>query len=242
MSTNWGAAQYGLARDTLGTGVQDRGIQKFYYHGATYAPNNLWDEDNLPFVTPGVNFTIPWFDEKSPYSFRSTDNPDRARFIVPVKKDQMVKLRLKVRGWFGSALNPEGVDAYGGFTLSARPSGLVEGLQSPTNEGRVWYPVMTLSASTNIGARYYQAFSYEHTYFFKMTFPLVETTGVTSASDIHRLTETQKINSSFGISTNMGVFAPTTDDAKIYIQHLETEISIFQNFSEYSVNNFVEVL
>lgn len=240
MSTNWGAAQYGLARDTLGTGVQDRGIQKFYYHGATYSPSTLWDAQNLPSTTTGVNLTLPWFDEKSPYFFRTTADPDRPRFIVPAKKDQMIKLRLKTRGWFGTALNPEGVDAYGSFSLAVRPNGLVDGLQSPTQEGRVWYPVMVLGASASLGGRYYQAFSYEHTYFFKMKLPLVETTGVTSANDIHRLTETQKINSSFGITTLMGTTAPTTDDAKLYIQHLESEISIFQNFSEFSVNNFVE--
>ena len=239
MSTNWGAAQYGLANDTLGSGVQDRGVQKFYYHGSTYSPDAIWEPNNLPTVTAPVDFTIPWFDAKSPYYFTTTANPERPRFIPLVKKGQFVKLRVKARGWITAGLSPV-QDGFGGFTMSVRPSGLVNGLGSAANEGRVWLPSLVLGASTSLSGRYVIPFSYEHTYFFTMQFPLVETTGITRSAELHLANETQKINSSFGMSCQFGSFSPTTVDDKLYFQHLETEISILQNFSEYSVSNVVE--
>lgn len=226
MTTNWGPAQYSRALDTLGTGVQDRGIQKIYRSKKSFgATSNVWRPDNFPSLPQGpVTNDIPFLDETSDLFYLNAAG--NRRMVVPVKSGQIVKMRIVVQGFATVTSHLAGV---GGFSLDFHPATTF--LPSYGNEPRRDYPVYTTAVSDV--STFSHPFTYDEEYYFYMP-SLVDELGVTDVPGIQRLTVAQRNRYAVGVAGNISFTAPFATEAQIYMQKLETEISVLQNMVEFS--------
>lgn len=226
MSTNWGAAQYSRALDTLGTGVQDRGIQKIYRSKKSFGiPGDFWAPSNFPSLPQGpVTNDIPFLDETSDLFY--LNSAGGRRMVVPVKAGQIVKMRIVVQGFATANSVLAGV---GGFSLDFHPATTF--LPSYGNKPRRDYPVYTTAVSDV--STFSHPFTYDEEYYFQMH-SLVDELGVTDISGINRLSISQKNRYAVGVAGNITHRAPFATSCRIYMQKLETEISVLQNMVEFS--------
>jgi hypothetical protein len=213
--------------------VQDRGVQQIYRSRKTWVPNDFsWRPPNVPSRPQGIfsNNDLPFLDTTSEYYFLN-QNGD-GRIAIPTRKGQIVKMRIVAQG-FATAEPAAGITGVGGMYMEIYPQ--TNFLPAFGDIARRDYPVNITVATTtpSPGPTYSIPFTYDEEYYFEVP-SMVEELGVTDLPGFQRLTPTEKNRFGVGVRGQILTNSPWISDFGCYFQKLETEISVLQNYVEFS--------